>query len=75
MASDKYPVKDFHSVSEDVWGVEFEDGVILLCTKAATRNEKHVDTMIAQHTKDGDPDEAERMKAMIVAVRAHEAAT
>ncbi len=60
----------------DLWAITFGDGVVLYCNKAPERNEAHVDALIADHHENGDdPQHTNRMRAMIAAVRAHEAAS
>ena len=52
---------------DDVWGIEFDDGVTLHCSKV--RDEKRIEHMV---TASKAAENGERVQVMIDAVRAHE---
>jgi len=67
-----HQVTRVYSVRDDLWGIEFTDGVELHCAKV--RDEARIEALIAHHADNyDDPDHTARMRAMIVAVREHEA--
>lgn len=69
-----FTVTQVYASRENMWAIEFDDGVTLFCVMKAMRNEARVDALIADHAQRGDdPEHTARLRAMIAAVREHEA--
>lgn len=68
----EFNVSRVYSARDDKWGIEFDDGVTLHCSKV--RDEKRIDQMVAA-SKAADAEHGKRVQMMIDAVRAHEGCT